>query len=265
MSMDRREFIKIAGISALLGITGKGAFELLRPGDLDAFEGQEGGAGLRKEDLPKIRWGMTIDLKKCDGQVVQKVRGVCDYLHNIPHFNNKKDEVKWIWGDTYEHAFADGANEYIDDAIKELPFLLLCNHCDHPPCVRVCPTRATFKRPDGIVAMDYHRCIGCRFCMAACPFGSRSFNWRDPREGLKGRKLNPEFPTRMRGVVEKCNFCVERIDKGQIPACAEAAPEVMTFGNLADPNSNIRQVLRVRTSLRRKIELGTEPFVFYLV
>ncbi|MGQ9812257.1 MAG: sulfate reduction electron transfer complex DsrMKJOP subunit DsrO [Dissulfurimicrobium sp.] len=264
MSMDRREFIKIAGLSALLGIGGKGAFELLRPGELDASEGHSSESAPRKGAQPKIRWAMTIDVRKCDSQVVQKCRDVCNYFHNVPDFG-KKDEIKWIWGDTYEHAFADGANEYIDESLKERPFLLLCNHCDKPPCVRVCPTKATFKRPDGIVAMDYHRCIGCRFCMAACPFGSRSFNWRDPREGLKGRKLNPEFPTRMRGVVEKCNFCVERIDKGLIPACVEAVPEVMTFGNLADPNSNVRQVLRGRTSMRRKIELGTEPSVFYLV
>jgi molybdopterin-containing oxidoreductase family iron-sulfur binding subunit len=101
--------------------------------------------------------------------------------------------------------------------------------------------------------------------MAACPFGARSFNWLDAREGLNEKDLNMEYPIRMRGVVEKCNFCVERLAKGQMPACVEAAPEALFFGDLADPNSNVRQILRKRTSMRRKIELGSRPSVFYLV
>jgi Fe-S-cluster-containing dehydrogenase component len=102
------------------------------------------------------------------------------------------------------------------------PFLVLCNHCENPPCVRACPTQATFKREsDGIVLMDFHRCIGCRFCMAACPFGSRSFNFRDPRPFIK--EQNKAFPTRMKGVVEKCNFCAERLAVGEQPACVEAS------------------------------------------
>jgi molybdopterin-containing oxidoreductase family iron-sulfur binding subunit len=134
--------------------------------------------------------------------------------------------------------------------------------------VRVCPTQATWKREDGIVAMDWHRCIGCRYCMAACPYGSRSFNWMDPRPYIKNP--NPEFPTRTKGVVEKCTFCTERLagpgGHPRPPACVEACPEkALVFGNLADPRSPIRELLATRSHIRRKPELGTGPDVFYIV
>ena len=141
---------------------------------------------------------------------------------------------------------------------------MLCNHCDNPPCARVCPTQATWQRADGIVEMDYHRCIGCRYCMAACPYGSRSFNWENPRPYI--RQLNPEFPTRTKGVVEKCNFCSERLAAGKPPACVEACTEkALVFGNLADPQSPVRQLLASRRYMLRKPELGTRPQVFYIV
>ena len=112
--------------------------------------------------------------------------------------------------------------------------------------------------------MDWHRCIGCRYCMAACPYGSRSFNWFDPRPYIS--ELNPDYPTRTKGVVEKCTFCEERLAKGQAPLCVEACPEkALVFGNLADPKSEVRRLLDARFSIRRKPELGTHPEVFYLV
>lgn len=112
--------------------------------------------------------------------------------------------------------------------------------------------------------IDYHRCIGCRFCMAACPYGSRSFNFRDPRPYIK--KINPEFPTRRKGVVEKCNFCQERLDVGQMPACVEACDRgALVFGDLADPSSEIRRILAEKPHVRRKPDLGTRPSVFYIL
>jgi molybdopterin-containing oxidoreductase family iron-sulfur binding subunit len=123
---------------------------------------------------------------------------------------------------------------------------------------------ATWKREDGIVMMDWHRCIGCRYCVAACPYGSRSFNWQDPRTALA--TINPDFPTRTKGVVEKCNFCEERLARGEQPACVGACPEkAFIFGNLADPNSEPRQLLRTRFAVQREPELGTGPSVYYLV
>jgi len=128
----------------------------------------------------------------------------------------------------------------------------------------VCPTKATFKRSDGIVMMDFHRCIGCRFCMAGCPYGSRSFNWRDPRPFVQD--VRKEFPTRMRGVVEKCSFCAERLAEGLPPACVEACKvKALVFGDLEDPNSEVREILQRHHSIRRKPELGTMPQIYYLV
>jgi molybdopterin-containing oxidoreductase family iron-sulfur binding subunit len=151
--------------------------------------------------------------------------------------------------------------------VEHKPIMVLCNHCENPPCVRVCPTKATFKREsDGIVIMDMHRCIGCRFCMAACPYGARSFNFYDPRQFLPERLPNPDYPTRTKGVVEKCNFCAERLADGKLPACVEAAKDgQLLFGDLDDPRSSVRKALRERYSIRRKPDLGTQPSVYYLV
>ncbi|MFP4237312.1 MAG: sulfate reduction electron transfer complex DsrMKJOP subunit DsrO, partial [Desulfonatronovibrio sp.] len=137
------------------------------------------------------------------------------------------------------------------------------NHCDNPPCVKVCPTKATFKRDDGIVLMDFHRCIGCRFCMAGCPYGSRSFNFYDPRNFLE--ETDPEYPTRTKGVVEKCEFCAHRLEKGQMPACVEVSEGTILFGDLDDPSSDVSKALKKRYSLVRKPKLGTGPNVYYLI
>jgi Fe-S-cluster-containing dehydrogenase component len=112
--------------------------------------------------------------------------------------------------------------------------------------------------------MDYHRCIGCRFCMAGCPYGARSFNWGDPKRFIK-EATNPEYPTRSKGVVEKCNFCEERLAKGQYPACVEASNGAMTFGDLDNPKSEVRKLLKENFSIRRKPSLGTQPNVYFLV
>jgi Fe-S-cluster-containing dehydrogenase component len=112
--------------------------------------------------------------------------------------------------------------------------------------------------------MDMHRCIGCRFCMAGCPYGSRSFNFREPLPYIKDENL--EYPRRERGVVEKCTFCTERLAIGKLPACVEACkPGALTFGDLEDPNSAVRKLLATRFTLQRKPELGTGPNVYYIV
>jgi Fe-S-cluster-containing dehydrogenase component len=114
--------------------------------------------------------------------------------------------------------------------------------------------------------MDMHRCIGCRYCMAACPYGSRSFNWSDPRKFIPEKAINPNYPTRTKGVVEKCSFCNERIDIGLMPACVEACKEkALVFGDINDPGSNVRTLLRKRFAIRRKPSLGTEPHVYYMI
>jgi Fe-S-cluster-containing dehydrogenase component len=260
MESSRRSFLKIAGISAL----GLGAKPVL---DVVASSGEMATPKTMKgpDALSAKRWGMVIDTRKLQSEEdLKPMIEVCNKIHNIPKFENPHHEIKWIWSEEFENDFPMQEQEsFLNDRLKHIPFLTLCNHCGEPPCVRVCPTKATFKRQDGIVMMDYHRCIGCRFCMAACPFGSRSFNFRDPRPFIK--ELNPKFPHRTKGVVEKCNFCQERLAVGKIPACVEASNGAMAFGDLDDPESEVRKLLRDNYSIRRKPALGTGPSVFYIV
>ncbi len=263
MGVNRRDFLKITGLGTLMGVTGKTAADLVFKGQVEAQEAKPNPIGLVGK-----RWGMVVDTKKC----IEKIEKdgcrdcvvACNMVHNIPDFGNPKDEIKWIWQEPFERTFPSQENPYLPESLEGAPFIVLCNHCDNPPCVRVCPTKATFKRDNGIVMMDYHRCIGCRFCMAACPYGSRSFNWRNPRPFIPNIQEN--YPTRMRGVVEKCNFCSERLEEGLLPACVEACKvKALTFGDLEDPNSEVRELLHAHPSIRRKPELGTMPQIYYLV
>nr|VFJ45819.1 MAG: prokaryotic molybdopterin-containing oxidoreductase family, iron-sulfur binding subunit [Candidatus Kentron sp. DK] len=142
-----------------------------------------------------------------------------------------------------------------------------CMQCDNPPCVKACPVQATWQEPDGIVVIDYDWCIGCRYCMAACPYWARHFNWTTPEIPADG--MNPVTHylgnrPRPRGVVEKCHFCTQRVRKNRQPACMEACPTgARIFGNLLDPASEIRYVLENKTVFRLKEELNTEPKFWY--
>jgi Fe-S-cluster-containing dehydrogenase component len=259
MESSRRRFLKIAGISAL----GLGTKPVL---DVVASSGETAKPETMKNEnaLSARRWGMVIDTRKLQSEEdLEPMIEVCDKIHNIPKFENKNHKIMWIWAEEFKNVFPMQEADFLDDRLKRMSFLTLCNHCEEPPCVRVCPTKATFKREDGIVMMDFHRCIGCRFCMAACPYGSRSFNFQNPRPFIK--ETNPEFPTRAKGVVEKCNFCAERLAVGKIPACVEVSNGALTFGDLDDPESEVRKVLKNNYTIRRKPALGTGPSVFYIV
>ncbi len=258
MESSRRSFLKIAGITAL-GIGTKPVLNAFAVGQVEMPE-------VKNLDnvLTAKRWAMVIDTRKFESEAdLEPIVEACHSIHNVPELENKRHEIKWIWLEEFKHIFPGQEHEFISDSAKHTQFLTLCNHCVNPACVRVCPTKATFKREDGIVLMDFHRCIGCRFCMAACPYGSRSFNFRDPRPFIK--KQNPKFPTRMKGVVEKCNFCAERLAEGKIPACVEASNGAMIFGDLDDPDSEVREVLRNNYAIRRKPSLGAGPNIFYIV
>jgi len=257
---DRRNFLKKCALGATIGVGGIGAFQ--------AAASLEQGVEKHPGDSSpsRKRWGMVVDLKKCrHREGCTDCKAACNAAHNIPDFGNPKDEIKWIWKESFEHVFHDETYPHIDEHMKHTPVPVLCNHCDNPPCTRVCPTGATWKREkDGLVMMDWHRCIGCRYCMVACPYGSRSFNWRDPRPHIE--KTTSEFPTRQRGVVEKCTFCEERLARGLQPACVEACKEkALIFGDLEDPDSEIRKFLGKNFTLRRRPGLGTQPQVYYNV
>ena len=239
MKISRHDFLRLTGVAALAAAARK-LNAAIRP-----------------------RWAMAVDTAAC-GKLPNCTKCIetCHQVHNVPSLPDPRHDVHWIAKEPFLRVFGSQEDEY--SPLRNAPAMVLCNHCDEPACVRVCPTQATFKREDGIVAMDFHRCIGCRYCMAACPYGARSFNWQDPRPYI--HNPNPEFPTRTKGVVEKCNFCAERLGTGRPPACVEACPQkALIFGNLADPQSPIRQLLGSRRHIRRKPEVGTGPSVYYIV
>ena len=263
MKSSRRSFLKVAGVTAL-GISAQPAISAVAsaPSHGPATSMKKGHKALKAK-----QWAMVIDTRKLQhAEDIEPLVEACHKAHNVPHFSNKNHEIKWIWETHFHNAFIGQHNNYMSEAVEHRPFTVLCNHCEHPPCVRACPTKATFKRKgDGIVLMDFHRCIGCRFCMAACPYGSRSFNFKDPRTGLEDKEINKKFPTRMMGVVEKCNFCAERLAVGKLPACVEASNGAIAFGDLKDPHSHVREVLHENFTIRRNSALGTEPCVYYIV
>ena len=142
-----------------------------------------------------------------------------------------------------------------------------CQQCRNAPCVKVCPVEATWQEPDGVVVVDYDWCIGCRYCEAACPYHARRFNWQAPE--IQPEEINPDqgyLSNRIRpqGVMEKCTFCLHRTRRGKLPACLEACPTgARVFGNLKDPESDIRWVLANKRVFVLKEELGTEPRFYY--
>ena len=154
-----------------------------------------------------------------------------------------------------------------------------CMHCEEAPCVNACMVGASYRRADGIVMMDYDKCIGCRYCEVACPYGARAFNWESFNEPNPAVPEwgQPEVPRRPRGVVEKCSFCYQRIDRGlklglkpgvddeATPACVVACPMgARTFGDLNDPESEVSRLLRDNPSFQLRDDLGTSPRVHYL-
>jgi Fe-S-cluster-containing dehydrogenase component len=267
MSEDRRTFLKEVGFAALgLGC----GFPLARA----AFAANQHGTA--QQAASASQWAMVVDIRKCLNEEVRAACAeACHREHNVPTIPDPDDHIAWIWDEEYGHVFPDQVHEHTPAQLQEMPVLVLCNHCTNPPCVRVCPTQATWKREeDGLVMMDMHRCIGCRYCMAACPYGARSFNWKDPRGYVRtdesGQPLS-DYPTRSKGVVEKCNFCEERLREGRLPACVEAANAVpggegaLTFGSLADPDSEVTRLLAEKNTISRRVNLGTGPNVYYVI
>lgn len=255
--------MKVAGISAL-GLAGALGGNLAVPGAGWAFQAPGSSYGDTPKQLKAKRWGMAIFTDRFATQAdFEKVMSACHKPHNIPDVPDADKGIKWIWQGNYHETFTEAVAQFSQEAAEQRGYLMLCNHCENAPCVRVCPTKATFKRADGIVVMDYHRCIGCRFCMAGCPYGARSFNYYNPREYIADTNL--KFPTRMRGVVEKCTFCSERLSEGLLPYCVEASDGAIVFGDLGDPESEVSQAIRENYSVVRKPSVGTGPSVYYII
>ncbi|WP_449314655.1 4Fe-4S dicluster domain-containing protein [Rubneribacter sp.] len=206
-----------------------------------------------------MRMGMVIDLHRCIGCHTCSV--ACKESNNIP---------SGVW---WNRVLTDGGS-HIDAASGEWPnasisFLpVSCQHCDNPACVKVCPVGATYKDAEtGIVRQDYDKCIGCRMCMAACPYnGVRSFNWEEPKYSVEFAVGDDDVPTHQKHVVEKCTFCYQRQARGEEPACmVMCPPRARYFGDLDDPESEVSRLVREREHTQLLSEEGTKPSVYYLV
>ncbi len=218
--------------------------------------------------VPGVTFAYALDLSRCIGC------RRCVYACAEENNNSRKPQVQWIRvlqmekdrGVDFAHA-----DPYYQPA--EVPQAghfyapVACQQCENPPCVKTCPTGATWKEPDGIVVVDYDWCIGCRCCMAACPYGARHFNWatpKIPREALRTQTHYLGNRPRPKGVVEKCTFCIQRTRAGRYPACVEICPVgARKFGNLLDPGSEIRYILENKRVMVLKEELNTMPKFFY--
>jgi [DsrC]-trisulfide reductase subunit O len=258
MKITRKQFLEMAA-GSLVAVSGAKALAELR-GDA------KGAPQAGNPSVARKQYAMVVDTRKClERPGCTKCMDVCHQDHNVPRIPNSTHEINWIREEPFENVFASQESPYIQITLQKEPVLVLCNHCDSPPCVHVCPTGATWKREeDGIVMMDWHRCIGCKYCIVACPYGARSFNFSDPRPYIK--YLNPDFPTRHEGVVEKCIFCAERLAKGKPPACVEACPaKALVFGDVNDSSSEVRKILGSGLTLRRKPQLGTGPNIYYII
>jgi Fe-S-cluster-containing dehydrogenase component len=219
--------------------------------------------------IPGVLFGYGLDLSRCIGC------RRCEYACVDENNQSKDPQIHWItvlrfkkgekWVDLEE-----SDKYYNPDLVPEPDYFYMpvqCQQCENPPCVRACPTQATWKEPDGIVVIDYNWCIGCRYCMAACPYGARHFNWAEPSR--KPEEINPKTHylgnrPRYKGVVEKCTFCIQRTRNGRYPACVEACPVgARKFGNMLDPNSEIRYAIEHKRVFRLKEDLNTYPKFYY--
>jgi len=261
LELTRRDFLVMAGTAVGSAVFAQAVttgplspFATLRQRQVAGGEGDLGLAATGK------RWGMVISLDRCIG---------CEYCLRACCATNDVNPDK-PWNIVAEEKSSAGQTFF---------FSRPCLHCQEAPCVEVCPVRATYVRDDGLVVMDYDRCIGCRYCEVACPYDARKFNWeeRTDENPYVPAWGTPEVDRRPRGVVEKCTFCIHRIDAGlakgltpgvdfeATPACVNICPVgARTFGDLHDPESPVAQLVANTPTLRLREELGTEPSVYYI-
>jgi len=236
---DRRRFLSVSAAAA--GV-------ILAPGvmlyGVGASAHADHGADANK------RWGMLIDVNKCEADCDVCVHACADENGWQGTHDRPTSDAQWIRKVTVRDPSTDHT--------QTLP--VMCQHCAEPPCVDVCPTGASFKRVDGIVLVDKHICIGCRYCMVACPYKARSFVHEDVQD------QKPHAP-RGKGTVESCNMCVHRVDEGGTPACVEAcaskAGGAMMFGDLNDPESDISKHIATYATRKIRADLGVDPGVRY--
>jgi Fe-S-cluster-containing dehydrogenase component len=254
--LNRREALKIIGATGATVVIAQAV--TAGPLSSGAIEGLQRETHHASSDN---EWHMVIDLEQCIG--CQYCVWACQATNDVP-----EDNMRWNIG--FPERTANGTDFYMTRP---------CLHCQEAPCVKVCPVGATWVREDGIVAMDYDRCIGCRYCEVACPYDVRRFNWATitSENGYQPTWGVPEVERRERGVAEKCTFCVHRIDRGiehgltpgidpqATPACVNVCPVgARVFGNVKDPESPVSKYLAEHETFRLREDFGTEPKVHYV-
>lgn len=284
-SISRRKFITLAACTGALTLAGQSLIKIPITR-----------AKIQAEPAKGVSYAMVIDTTRCIG---------CrECVYACVRENNISNTTQWI--EVYEMALGEahpsfryvfrGYPKVVEEPTSTSPkvetpwewqsdegrrFLpVQCMHCDNPPCTQVCPVGATYKRGDGIVVMDYDRCVGCRYCMTACPYAARVFNWSRPvipeerkapnelweltRVGPRARKS--DVSQRRVGVVEKCTFCMRRVQEGFSPACVLACPvRARQFGNINNPESEVSKLVRSGRCYKLGEELGTKPKVYYIL
>lgn len=221
-----------------------------------------------KAPVEGVLYGYAFNVTRCEGfmECVQ----ACVKENNLDR-KSKTQYIRIFEMEPGEMTPDSGDGKYFHEVPVEDHFYMgvQCYHCENAPCVKACPTKATYREPDGIVVVDYDWCIGCRYCMAACPYHGRRFNWHDPVVPVKEMTKKQHYlgnRMRTKGQMEKCTFCVQRTREGRLPACVEACPTgARVFGNLLDPASEIRFVLKNKKVFRLKDELATDPKFWYFI
>lgn len=293
--VERRSFLKAGAGLAFAGALGATLAPLrnLKAGALDGFFQQhykrlneadlgeiiarleEGiardyGARVSIKDpkpIPGVRFAYALNLSRCNGS--RRCVTAC-----VQENNQSRDpaiqyiKVLEMPGGTFDVEKSDHYYEGEQVPQKDKYYLpVQCQQCENPPCTKVCPVQATWKEPDGVTVIDYNWCIGCRYCMAACPYEARRFNFSKPE--IPKEDINPNMgylSNRIRpaGVVEKCHFCLHRTREGKNPACMEVCPTgARVFGDLNDPDSEIRYIIENKRTYILKEEAGTVPAFFY--
>jgi len=239
--------------------------------DLEREYSEKYGRPIEVVDTPPmdgVEFAYGLDIARCVG--CRRCVYACVHENN----QSRNPQIHWIRVLRMEKEngieFAESTAYYEPEKVPEPDAFYVpvaCQQCRNPPCVKVCPVKATWQEPDGIVVIDSDWCIGCRCCMSACPYGARHFNWADP--GIPSAEINPETHylgnrPRPRGVVEKCTFCIHRTREGRYPACVEICPVgARKFGNLLDEESEMSYLLREKRVFVLKEELNTRPRFYY--
>jgi len=257
--ISRKDFLKLTAIGSALALANLPKKAVAAP--------------LQKKKS-KYRFCMVIDLRRCVG--CHACSMACKVENNVP-LNIEQTDRQIFWNKVFFEQ--QGLYPYVKEKIYNRP----CFHCENPPCVKVCPVGATYHDQEkGLVLQRNERCIGCRYCALACPYGVRYFNWAKPNYHNRQDALNPDVETRSKGIIEKCTFCIHRLEKviekaekegraikdeelHYLPACVQTCmSKARHFGDLNDPESTVSKLVRSGRAFRLLEDLGTEPNVYYL-